>query len=209
VPGKVDQLRHPVTPGTARHPRHVLAAHGHAICAPWLHGVPEGAERKSPRFAPYAAGGRRKPGVPRLPVPRPAPRGRSPARRPRPRGLASTRPAVLRGRPAKQQPGQPPYRGGGTRAGAARRPGSLRLQQQAVPLPGPLRVVLNSLRKALVDTHGLLQRRRGDSWRAEPPRVVVSVQPRPRQLAQAACGALTCTGLFRRLPRHASPWRGP
>ena len=88
-------------------------------------------------------------------------------------------PAVLRGGPAKQQPGQPPYGGGGTRPGAARPPGPLRLHQQAVLLAGPLCVVVDDLHEALLNTPGLLPSRRRDWRRAEPPRVLVSVRTPP------------------------------
>jgi hypothetical protein len=192
-------MRHPIMPGAAGHPHHAQAAPGHARCAPELQGVPGAQNRKHLPVLlltpPGNAAGRRPPAARAATgAARALTRSGPAASRP-----ASTRSAVLRGRPAKQQPGQAPYRGGGTRARAARPSGPPRLQEQAVPLACPLSVVLDSLRKVLVDTHGLLPGRRCDSWRAEPPRAVVSVLPRWRRLAQAGRGALTCAGLFRRL----------
>lgn len=65
---------------------------------------------------------------------------------------------LLGGRPAEQQPGHPPHRSGGNHTLAARHADPPRLQQQAIPLAGPRRVVLHSLRDILVDDHGLSPR---------------------------------------------------
>ena len=194
----------PVTPRAAGHPRHAQAAPGHARCAPQLQGARERrAESPSPSCPQRHRG---TPWTRRPPAARAATGAAraltcSGAAASRP---ASTGPAVLRGRPAKQQPGQAPYGGGGTRAGAASTPGPARLQQQAVPLAGPLCVVFDGIHEALVDTHGLLPSRRCDSWRAEPPRAVVSVRPRPRQLAQAARGAYLRWALSAALSKAAA-----
>lgn len=67
---------------------------------------------------------------------------------------------VLGGRPAEQQPGQPPRRSGGNHRLAARHAGPPCLQEQAVPFAGPLRIVLHSLRDVLVDAHGRSPRQR-------------------------------------------------
>lgn len=67
---------------------------------------------------------------------------------------------VLGGRPAEQQPGHPPRRSGGNHRLAARHAGPPCLQEQAVPLAGPRRIVLHSLRDVLVDDHDRSPRQR-------------------------------------------------
>ena len=58
------------------------------------------------------------------------------------------------GCPAEQQPGQPSRWSGGDHTLGAWHAGPSRLQEQAVPLAGPVRVVLHGLRDMLVDDHG-------------------------------------------------------
>jgi len=60
---------------------------------------------------------------------------------------------ILGGGAAEQQPGQPPRRSGGNHRLAARHAGPSRLQDQAVPFAGQLRLVLHSLRD-IFDDHG-------------------------------------------------------
>jgi hypothetical protein len=69
-------------------------------------------------------------------------------------------PLVSGRRSAEQQSGQPPRWSGGDHALGAWHAGPSRLQEQAVPLPGPRRVVLHGLRDILVDDHGRSPRRR-------------------------------------------------
>ena len=63
-------------------------------------------------------------------------------------------PLCLGGRPAKQQPGQPPHRNGRTDT-PARRAGPARRREQAVPLGGLLRAVLHGLGQVRVEGHDL------------------------------------------------------
>lgn len=69
-------------------------------------------------------------------------------------------PLVSGRRSAEQQSGQPPRWSGGDHALGAWHAGPSRLQEQAVPLAGPRRVVLHGLRDILVDDHGRSPRRR-------------------------------------------------
>ena len=173
--------------------------------APWR---PESAGQGTPVLLLNAAGDAVGPGVPRLPVPRPAPRG---AHLLRSRGRPALGPLAYAVARRNSSRARRPTGAAGTVRG--RRAGPARSASKRRRSRGPLCIILDSLRKVLVDTHGLLPSRRSNSWRAEPPRAVVSVWPHPRQMAQAACGALTCSALFRRLsarqPRvHASSGRG-